>query len=121
MSLGRLRSRGRGDAVLAANEGRTAAVKAVRRTRRARSTELEENVLRHWGDISSLADPGGRERQRALRDGRLAERGQDQHTSDAPVGRGSVDSAQEAEVPRVAVKKSERMLQRLNRGYELYL
>ena len=30
-------------------------------------------------------------------------RGQDQHTSDAPVGRGSVDSAQEAEVPRVAV------------------
>ena len=26
-----------------------------------------------------------------------------QHTSDAPVGRGSVDSAQEAGVPRVAV------------------
>ena len=104
MSLGRLRfARGRGDAVLAANEGRTAAVNAVRRTRRARSTELDENVLRLWGDISSLADPGGRERQRALRDGRLAERGQDQHTSDAPVGRGSVDSAQEAEVPRVAV------------------
>ena len=104
MSLGRLRfARGRGDAVLAANEGRTAAVNAVRRTRRARSTELDENVLRLWGDISSLADPGGRERQRALRDGRLAERSQDQHTSDAPVGRGSVDSAQEAEVPRVAV------------------
>ena len=95
-------ARGRGDAVLAANEGRTAAVNAVRRTRRARSTELDENVLRVWGDISSLADPGGRERQRALRGGRLAERGQDQHTSDAPVGRGSVDSAQEAEVPRVA-------------------
>ena len=75
MSLGRLRfARGRGDAVLAANEGRTAAVNAVRRTRRARSTELDENVLRLWGDISSLADPGGRERQRALRDGRLAER-----------------------------------------------
>ena len=91
---------------------------AVRRTRRARSTELDENVLRLWGDISSLADPG--ERQRALRDGRLAERGQDQHTSDAPVGRGSVDSAQEAEVPRVAVWKTERMLQRLSRGYELY-
>ena len=90
MSLGRLRfARGRGDAVLAANEGRTATVNAVRRTRRARSTELDENVLRLWGDISSLADPGGRERQRALRDGRLAERGQDQHTSDAPVGRGS--------------------------------
>ena len=69
---------------------------AVRRTRRARSTELDVNVLRLWGDISSLADPSGRERQRALRDGRLAERGQDQHTSDAPVGRGSVDSAQEA-------------------------
>ena len=96
MSLGRLRfARGRGDAVLAANEGRTAAVNAVRRTRRARSTELDENFLKLWGDISSLADPGGRERQRALRDGRLAERGQDQHTSDAPVGRGSVDSAQE--------------------------
>ena len=47
MSLGRLRfARGRGDAVLAANEGRTAAVNAVRRTRRARSTELDENVLR---------------------------------------------------------------------------
>ena len=72
MSLGRLRfARGRGDAVLAASEGRTAAVNAVRRTRRARSTELDENVLRLWGDISSLADPGGRERQRALRDGRL--------------------------------------------------
>ena len=97
MSLGRLRfARGRGDAVLAASEGRN----AVRRTRRARSTELDENVLRLWGDISSLADPGGRERQRALRDGRLVERGQDQHTSDAPVGRGSVDSAQEAEVPQ---------------------
>ena len=36
MSMGRLRfARGRGDAVLAANEGRTAAVNAVRRTRRA--------------------------------------------------------------------------------------
>ena len=68
MSLGRLRfARGRGDAVLAANVGWTAAVNAVRRTRRARSTELDENVLRLWGDISSLADPGGRERQRALR------------------------------------------------------
>ena len=100
ISLGRLRfASGRGDAVLAANEGRTAAVNAVRRTRPARSTELDENFLRLWGDISSLADPGGRERQRALRDGRLAERGQDQHTSDAPVGRGFVDSAQEAEVP----------------------
>ena len=76
---------------------------AVRRTRRARSTELDENVLRMWRDISSLADPGGRERQRALRDGRLDESGQDQHTSGAPVGRGVVDSAQEAEVPRVAV------------------
>ena len=86
MSLGRLRfARGRGDAVLAANEGRTAAVNAVRRTKRARSTELDGNVLRLWGDISSLADPCGRERQRALRDGRLAKRGQDQHTSDAPV------------------------------------
>ena len=94
MSLGRLRF---------ADEGRTAAVNEVRRTRRARSTELDENVMRLWGDTSSLADPGGRERQRALRDGRLAERGQDQHTSDAPVGRGSVDSAQEAEVQRVAV------------------
>ena len=52
---------------------------------------------------TSRIDPGGRERQRALRDGRLAERGQDQHTSDAPVGHGSVDSAQEAEVPLVAV------------------
>ena len=101
MSLGRLRfARGRGDAVLAANEGRTTTVNAVRRTRRARPTELDEKVLRLWGDTSRLADPGG---QRALRDGRLAERGQDQHTSDAPVGRGSVDSAQEAEVPRVAV------------------
>ena len=50
MSLGRLRFvRGRGDAVLAANGGRTAAVNAVRRTRRARSTELDENVLRLWG------------------------------------------------------------------------
>ena len=87
MSSGLRLTRGRGDAVLAANEGRTAAVNAVRRTRRARSTELDENVLRLWGDISSLADPGGRERQRALRDGRLAESGQDQHTSDAPVGR----------------------------------
>ena len=67
MSLGRLRfARGRGDAVLAANEGQTAAVNAVRRTRRARSTELDENVLRLWGDISSLADTGGRERQRAV-------------------------------------------------------
>ena len=56
MSLGRLRfARGRGDAVLAAKEGRTAAVNAVRRTRRARFTELDENVLRLWGDISSLA------------------------------------------------------------------
>ena len=121
-SLGRLRfARGLGDAVLAANEGRTGAVNAVRRTRRAGSTELDENVLKLWGDISSLADPGGREHQRALRDGRLAERGQNQHTSDAPVGRGSVDSAQEAEVPRVAVWKTERMLQRLSRGYELYI
>ena len=83
--------------------GRTAAVNAVRRTRRARSTELDEKVLRRWGDISSVADPGGRERQRGLRGGRLAERGEDQHTSDAPVGRGSVGPAQEAEVPRVAV------------------
>ena len=33
----------------------------------------------------------------------MVERGQDQHTSDAPVGCGSVDSAREAEVPRVAV------------------
>ena len=122
MSLGRLRfARRHEDAVLAANEGRTAAVNAVRRTRRARSTELDENVLRLWGDISSLADPGGRERQRALRDRRLAERDQYQHTSDAPVGRGTVDSAQEAEVPRVAVQKTERMLQRLSRGHELYL
>ena len=88
---------------MAPSEGRTAAVNAVRRTRRARSTELDENVLRLWCDTSSLADPGGRERQRALRDGRLAERGQDQHTSDAPVGRGSVNLAQEAEIPRVAV------------------
>ena len=104
MSLPRLRfARGRGDAVLAATEGWTAAVNAVRRTRRARSTELDQTVLRLRGDMSSLADPGGRERQRALRDGRLAERSQDQHASDAPVGRGSVDSAQEAEVPRVAV------------------
>ena len=76
MSLGRLRfARGRGGRSLGANEGRTAAVNAVRRTRRARSTELDDNVLRLWGDISSLADPGGRERQRALRNGRLAERG----------------------------------------------
>ena len=104
MTLGRLRfARGRGDAVLAANEGWTAAGNAVRRTRRARSTELDESVLRLWGDISILADPGGRERQRALRDGRLAETGHDQKTSDAPVGRGTDDSAQEAEVPRVAV------------------
>ena len=41
--------------------------------------------------------------------------------SDAPVGRGSVDSAQEAEIPRVAVWKTERMLQRLSRGYELFI
>ena len=79
-----------------------ATVNAVRRTRRARSTELDENVLRLWGDTSSLTDPGGRERQRALRD-RLGERGQTQHTSDAPGGRGSVDSAQVTEAPRVAV------------------
>ena len=90
-------------AVLAANEGRTAAVNAVRRTRRARSTELDENVLRLWVDISNLAEPGGCERQRVLRDGPLVERGPDQATSDSPVERGSVDPAQAGEVPRVAV------------------
>ena len=85
MSLGRLRFvKGRGDAVFAANEGRTAAVNAVRRTRRARSTELDENVLRLWGDISSLADRGGRQRQRALRDGRLAEKPQMRQLGAAP-------------------------------------
>ena len=67
MSLGRLRfARGRGDAVLAANE----------ENKESTITELDENVLRLWGDM---------------------------HTSDVPAGRGSVDSTQEAEVPRVAV------------------
>ena len=45
------------------------------RTKRARSTERDEHVLRLWCDISSLADPGGRQRQQALRDGRLAREG----------------------------------------------
>ena len=104
MSLGRLRfARGRGDAVLAANEGRTAAVNAVRRTRRARSTELDENGLRLWVTYrawQTQADASVNERSVMVA---WPRGGQDQHTSDAPVGRGSVDSAQEAGVPRVAV------------------
>ena len=96
MSLGRLRfARGRGDAVLAANEGRTAAVNAVRRTRRARSTELDENVLRLWGDLSSLADPGGREASMKISIPQMRQLG--------------------------AAPSTRRMLQRLNRGYELFL
>ena len=49
--------------------------------------------------------------------------GQDQHTSNALVERGSCDpSTQNTEEQRVAVWKSERMLQqRLDRGYERYL
>ena len=74
--------------------------------RRGECGEENKESTIHWAWRKRLEtvgwhiEPGGRERQRA---GRLAERCQDQHTSDAPAGRGSVDSAQEAEVPRVAV------------------
>ena len=120
MTLGRLRkTRGHKDAVLAASEGRTAVVNVVLRSQ---STELDENVLRLWGWISSLADPGGSER-RELGGGRSAKKSQDQHTSNALVELGSSDpSIRNAEERRVVVWKSERMLQqRLDRGYERYL
>ena len=86
MTLGRLRYiRRHGDAVPTANEGQTAVVNAVRRSQ---PTELDKNVLKLWSGISSLAIPGGSER-RELGDGRFAERGREQHTSNALVERGS--------------------------------
>ena len=73
MTLGTLRhTRGHGDAVSAANEGRTAAVNAVLRSH---STEVDENVSTLWCGTSSLEDPGGSERPE-LGHGRLAKRGQ---------------------------------------------
>ena len=48
----------------------------------------EDLVLRQWSGTSSLADPGGSER-RELGDGRLAERSEQQHPSNALVERGS--------------------------------
>ena len=97
-----------------ANEGQTAVVNEVRRSQ---PIEHHKNVLRLWSGISSLANRGGSER-RELGDGRLAERGQYQHTSNALVGRGSGNtSMRNDEEQRVAVRKSERMLQqRLDRG-----
>ena len=85
MILGRLRyTRGHGDAVSTVNEGQTAAVNAVRRSQ---PIALDKIVLKLWSGISSLADPGGSER-RELGDGRLAERGREQHTSNVLVERG---------------------------------
>ena len=85
-TLERLRyTRRHGDAVSTANEGQTAAVNAVRRSK---PIELDKNVLNLWSGTSSLADPGGNER-RELGDGRLADKCQEQHTSNALFERGS--------------------------------
>ena len=86
MTLERLRcTRGHEDAVSTVNEGQTATVNAVRRSQ---PIELDKNVLKLWIWTPSLANPGGSER-RELGDGRLAERGREQHTSNALVERGS--------------------------------
>ena len=115
MTLGRLRdTRGHWDAVFAATAGPTAAVNAV-----LRSLELDENDLRLWSGISSLADPGGSER-RELIDGRLAKSGQDQHTSDALVERGSCDPSVQT-VKNSELPYGSRTQRRLDRRCERYL
>ena len=59
---------------------------------RSQPIEFDENVLKLWSGISSLAGPGGSE-CRELGDGRLAKRSQDQHTSNALVERGSANTS----------------------------
>ena len=57
------------------------------KARQPRWKRCEERLEKMEG-VSSLANPGESER-RELSDGRLAERGREQHTSDALVERGS--------------------------------